>query len=455
MQEKINVAIKGIQATMLIPLRGRAIMSGRFPDLYHNENDINIVNKLNFDFTLMDSALGEYGNLCYIARALAVEKAVSNFIETHPEAALVNIGAGLDTTFSKIDNGRITWYDLDLPDSMQFRNALVDRPERTHCIAKSVFDYSWFDDISYDPGKGLMLIAAGVFHFLPEDQIKELLIQVSTRFPGTELFFDINSTLGSEYSNQSMKASGQNATLIFSVDEESKLEEWSDQIKLLQRAPYFADIERYDELEEMTKKYMEMADTNGMCKFLHYRLGNETDLQPDQGNPVTLPEMMNAREQRQMLQQKMIADYQLPLISFTLNIAGPVKVFPLSVNAYEEGIRLIRRGCADWKLSIVHLEEVKEKTGYEALFSVDADPLKIKQMTISLETASNLGRLFDMDVIQLNGEKLSRWDSDAPGRRCLICDQEVFVCSRSRAHDVSELFQRTCEIIEEYFACRE
>lgn len=277
MSEKINVEIKGVQATMLLPLRGRALMSNSFPDLYHNNNDIEIVNKLNFDFTTMDSALGEYGNLCYIARALAVEKAVRNYISGHSRATIVNIGAGLDTTFSKVNNSEISWYDLDLPDSMQFRNLLIEQPKGSFTIAKSVFDFSWFDDITYNRNDGLFLIAAGVFHFLPEDQLKELLTRISLRFPGAELFFDINSSVGNEYSNQSMKASGNSAALVFSIDDESKLEDWAAGIRLIQRIAYFNDIEHYDELDDMTKTYMDMADKNGMCKFLHYRLGDSTD----------------------------------------------------------------------------------------------------------------------------------------------------------------------------------
>lgn len=169
------------------------------------------------------------------------------------------------------------------------------------------------------------------------------------------------------------------------------------------------------------------------------------------GEPVTLPQMLDAREQRQFLQQQMIEQYRLPLISFTLNIAGPVKVFPLAIQAYEEGVRLIQAQCLKRGLIITNLTEVREHTGYEAIFVLDADPVTLKQMAVDIETASDLGRLFDMDIIQVNGEKLSRSDSEAPKRQCLICDKEAFTCSRSRTHSIEELFQQTCEIIADYF----
>ena len=274
MNEKVKVNIGGVQATMLIPLRGRSVMSKRFPELYQNENDIAVCNQLDFDFTRLDSVLGEYGNLCYVARARAAEKVIRQYTARFPDAAVVNIGSGLDTTFQQIDNGRIRWYNLDLPDAMAFRKQLVDEPERSYCIAKSVFDYSWFDDIQYKKDKGLLLVAAGVFHFLPPEDLKALFLTVTDRLPGTELFFDVNSTLGNEYSNRSMKASGnEDAQLKFAVDHPGELENWSTKIRLLSCHVYFEDIPRYQELEEMTRQYMDMADSQEMCKFIHLKLG--------------------------------------------------------------------------------------------------------------------------------------------------------------------------------------
>lgn len=170
------------------------------------------------------------------------------------------------------------------------------------------------------------------------------------------------------------------------------------------------------------------------------------------GEPVSLPEMLDARERRQALQQQLITGRRLPLISLTLNIAGPVKVFPLAVQTYEEGLRLIQNECAKRNFPIVHMEEIREKTGCEAFLSVDAEASGLKQMAAFLETGSDLGRLFDIDVIQTNGEKLSRTGLHAPRRQCLICRRDAFECGRSRAHDTTEVFRRTCEIMAAYFS---
>jgi hypothetical protein len=50
-----------------------------------------------------------------VASPTSSERAIGKYIERYPEATVINIGAGLDTTFSRVANGKMRWYDLDLP----------------------------------------------------------------------------------------------------------------------------------------------------------------------------------------------------------------------------------------------------------------------------------------------------------------------------------------------------
>lgn len=169
------------------------------------------------------------------------------------------------------------------------------------------------------------------------------------------------------------------------------------------------------------------------------------------GEYVDLPRMLDARERRQYVQKHLLDTYGCPLISFTLNIPGPIKVFPLSVRTFEEGLKLIRTQLGAWRLPVKKEARIQDITGYEAFFCVDAPALKIKEILCRLEERTPLGRLFDLDVIKTDGTKLSRQEFALPVRRCLICSQDAFVCSRSRAHSVRELLERECEIMQEYF----
>lgn len=170
------------------------------------------------------------------------------------------------------------------------------------------------------------------------------------------------------------------------------------------------------------------------------------------GKKIVLQDMLEAREKRAARQTDLIHRYQVPVISFGLNIAGPVKKFPLADLTFEAGCEQIRIRLKSYGIRVLHEEENRADTGNEAFFCTDADPAKVKKIVVELEEEHTLGRLFDIDVIKKNGEKVSRTELGIPERTCLLCGKPAFECSRSRAHSTEELFTRTCTMMWDYFA---
>lgn len=170
------------------------------------------------------------------------------------------------------------------------------------------------------------------------------------------------------------------------------------------------------------------------------------------GREVSLMEMLDAREHRQEVQRMLLSQHHLPVISFTLNMVGPVKVFPLALRAFHEGVRLIETQCHAWNIPIIATHTTASHTGHEYFWAVDGDVRFVKEILCLLEDSVALGRLFDIDVIQTDGTKIFRTDLGFPARKCLICNQEAFVCSRSRTHSVQELLEKECQIMTRYFA---
>lgn len=158
---------------------------------------------------------------------------------------------------------------------------------------------------------------------------------------------------------------------------------------------------------------------------------------------VELSQMLEARERRVQRQHELLERYRLPLISFTMNIAGPVKNSPSIRQGFALGRDLLFGQLARIKASIVHYEEIDEDTGCEGLYVVDSSGAALKALTLEIEDHTELGRLFDMDVLDLNGEKYAR---PVP-RRCLICGKPAQECARSRTHTVPELQQKTHELL--------
>jgi len=131
-----------------------------------------------------------------------------------------------------------------------------------------------------------------------------------------------------------------------------------------------------------------------------------------QGVEVGIEEVLMCRERRVDIQNEMIKKYNMPL--------------------------------KENNIEILEIKELDENTGNELFISVDSTDEKIKDITIAIEESSQLGRLFDMDVIDVNFEKLSRKSF----RKCLICEEQAQECGRSRKHSIEELQEKVEEILE-------
>lgn len=166
---------------------------------------------------------------------------------------------------------------------------------------------------------------------------------------------------------------------------------------------------------------------------------------------VTVADMMQAREARFFMQQNMLARYPgAVLVCLTMNVAGPVKVTPAIERAFAWGMESIRAVLAGNRVRFE--ADIHEKTGAEAVFVVEGEAKEVKRRLCLLEDGCAMGRLLDVDVIEPDGQKISRTDIGLPPRKCLLCGQDAPVCARSRAHTVEELFARIHEIIDTHFS---
>lgn len=163
--------------------------------------------------------------------------------------------------------------------------------------------------------------------------------------------------------------------------------------------------------------------------------------------PVTLTEMLDARERRALRQQKLLDQYQATLVCFTMNIAGPVKNSPLIRQGFALGNRWLKERLRSQNLDLLHFEDWNEPTGNEAYYVIRQPVPLVKAITTAIEDESALGRLFDLDVLAPDGTKADRTDLGLAPRRCLVCDGPAKACARSRAHSVEELQNRTTQIL--------
>lgn len=160
--------------------------------------------------------------------------------------------------------------------------------------------------------------------------------------------------------------------------------------------------------------------------------------------PVDVMAVLAARDRRAARQKELLRIYGRPLICFTMNIAGPVKRSARIDRGFAIGLERLEQQLLRLGGGVLHRETIREDTGCEAIYVVELPARQLKEMTVELEEADALGRLFDMDVLAEDGVKLERCRE----RGCLICGRSGKGCARSRAHSVVELQQRTAEILD-------
>ena len=169
------------------------------------------------------------------------------------------------------------------------------------------------------------------------------------------------------------------------------------------------------------------------------------------GSEVPLEDMLNARERRVFCQKELLSSGGGSLISFTLNIPGPVKLLPGTPEAFLEGLSRIDAALKKAQYRVLEERLLLANTGAEAFFLVDALPRDVKALLVPIEDCSSRGRLCDMDVLDREGNKISRQELGMPERKCLLCEKPARECARSRAHSVEELTRHVSEILAETF----
>lgn len=88
---------------------------------------------------------------------------VRDYLKSHPNAAVVNLGCGLDSTGRSCDNGSCKIYNLDFPDVIAVRNELLPAGEREENIPCDLNNTEWF--IKIDSSNGAVFFSSGVFYY--------------------------------------------------------------------------------------------------------------------------------------------------------------------------------------------------------------------------------------------------------------------------------------------------
>jgi O-methyltransferase involved in polyketide biosynthesis len=244
--EKITVDLGNVQKTMLLPLWGRAFESKKDRPLLVDQTAVRIIDAVDYDFSSLTDNLSDLTQMAWIMRSLCIDETVMIFLEKYPQGTIVNIGCGLDTTFDRIDNGSVRWYDLDLSDVIELRRQFIGETERRKFICASFLDEGWLNKIRMN--ENVLFIAAGVFYYFEESQVKDFLVRLADRFPGSEIIFDASSPRGIKTANRMViKRSGldENSYLKWGLKNAETLTVWDGRFRVLNTHYYFGKNGRH------------------------------------------------------------------------------------------------------------------------------------------------------------------------------------------------------------------
>ena len=189
---KCKIEKNTVQETLIIPLYARKVCSELYPNLYRDETALRLINEIDYDFSEAEkkshSLMQRFGSLEVAMRQNDLAFEVRDYLKSHPNAAVVNLGCGLDSTGRSCDNGSCKIYNLDLPNVIAVRNELLPAGEREENIPCNLNDAEWFSQI--DASGGAVFFASGVFYYFLTQQVRELVRGMADAFPGGVLVFD-------------------------------------------------------------------------------------------------------------------------------------------------------------------------------------------------------------------------------------------------------------------------
>ncbi|MBN2403040.1 MAG: class I SAM-dependent methyltransferase [Spirochaetes bacterium] len=271
MENSNKIKLGNVQRTLLLPLWGRAVETQKRKPLLIDNTAVSIINSIPYDFSVIFKNISKSVQYSWIARSIYFDEKIKAFLHLYPEATIINIGCGLDTTFDRVDNGKVHWIDLDLPDTIDLRRKYIHESDRRHFVPRSFFDKSWYDKI--ERKDNVMIMIAGVLYYFDEKDVKRLFNDFHMILPGAEIIFDYASKLGIKISNKKVIEKGgmdDSAFLRWGINNIREIEKWDSNFKVISNMPIFKEHRKNYSLIQSLGMYV--ADMIKMMSLTHIKI---------------------------------------------------------------------------------------------------------------------------------------------------------------------------------------
>ena len=230
MASRQSIQLGRVQESLLVPLYGRALDTlGKRPIL-NDPKAVEMVESIDWDFRRFNQRRRVVG--CALRSAM-FDEWVKDFLRCHPEGTVVEIGAGLNTRFERLDNGAVHWFDLDLPDVVELRRRFFIDSDRRVTLAGSILDPGWMAAVRQSPGP-YCFVAEAVFIYLTEEQVRGALAQIASNFPGVSIAFDTAILKAVNHENKDHARRKLGARFAWACEDPEEIEGWKIGLRLVE-----------------------------------------------------------------------------------------------------------------------------------------------------------------------------------------------------------------------------
>ena len=233
-----NHKLTGIPETLLIALWARAAATKENNPIICDEKAVEMVSQIAYDFSRFGNA--RLTRLGVAVRTILLDQALAACLEKHPDAVVVNFGAGLDTRHARMNCNHNDWYEIDVPESIALRRKFFTETDRYHFIAQSIFDLSWVDKIKSN-GRQILFLAEGLFMYFQEEELKSFFHELAERFPRSEMLFEMLApfAVGKSKHHETVKKMDGTAEFKWSLKDGREMESWHPGIRFVEEWNYF------------------------------------------------------------------------------------------------------------------------------------------------------------------------------------------------------------------------
>ena len=242
----MELKLGDVQTTALIPLAVKANETLRKNARIQDRKAVEIIQALQIDTKPYDKFMSHEG---VVARTIMLDRQLKGILQKRPDTVVVNVGAGFDDRFTRVDNGRLLWFDLDLPDAIAARKKAFPERDRVTMIAGDALDDAWCEPVRAAlAGRDAapVVIAEGLFMYLTLEQIKQFLEILKRCFPqGGTLIAEQNSKLMQKNEKHHDTVKNTRAHFMSGTDTAQEIADLTDGITLVEEHSFNEEMQKY------------------------------------------------------------------------------------------------------------------------------------------------------------------------------------------------------------------